>query len=49
MQNPVNHRFPQNFQMFSTTGPFWEAEAGAGELALTLKAGSSTGFQADSE
>jgi hypothetical protein len=28
VQNPVNRRVPQDFQMISTTGPFWEAEAG---------------------
>ena len=31
---PVNHRFPQNFQMISTAGPFWEA---AGELEAALR------------
>ena len=31
---PVNHRFPQNFQMISTAGPFWEAATGELEAAL---------------
>ena len=35
MQNPVNRRVPQDFQMISTAGPFWEA--GAGELPRTRK------------
>ena len=46
-ENPVNQRNPQDFQMISTSGRLqW---IGTGELQLESKAGSSPGFQPDSE
>jgi hypothetical protein len=44
-ENPVNHRFPQNFQMIST----WGISGAGRESCYNLKAGSSPGFQPDSE